>query len=161
MNSSEGVVVKKTVARVIIPFIQLFALYVIVHGDSGPGGGFQGGVILGSSVILYAIIFGAKAGRQWVAQGLTDVFSSIGVLLYAGVGLVALIVGGNFLEYNVLPIGHDAHVASHYGIFFIEVGVGITVAAVMVTIFFETAERDDDACRDMEEVCRDRDKDNG
>lgn len=148
MNSSEGIVVKKTVARVVIPFIQLFALYVIVHGDSGPGGGFQGGVILGSSVILYVIIFGAKAGRLWVAQSLTDVFSSIGVLLYAGVGLVALIVGGKYLEYNVLPIGHDAHVASHYGIFFIEVGVGITVAAVMVTIFFETAQRDEDTHRD-------------
>ena len=148
MNSSEGVVVKRTVARVVIPFIQLFALYVIVHGDSGPGGGFQGGVILGSSVILYAIIFGARAGRLWVAQSLTDVFSSIGVLLYAGVGLVALIVGGNFLEYNVLPIGHDAHVASHYGIFLIELGVGITVAAVMVTIFFETAGRDEDDHKD-------------
>ena len=148
MNSSEGVVVKRTVARVVIPFIQLFALYVIVHGDSGPGGGFQGGVILGSSVILYAIIFGAKAGRLWVSQQLTDVFSSIGVLLYAGVGLVALIVGGKYLEYNVLPIGHDAHVASHYGIFLIELGVGITVAAVMVTIFFETAGRDEDDHKD-------------
>ncbi len=148
MNSSEGVVVKRTVARVVIPFIQIFALYVIVHGDSGPGGGFQGGVILGSSVILYVIIFGARAGRLWAAQSLTDVFSSIGVLLYAGVGLVALIVGGNFLEYNVLPIGHNAHVASHYGIFFIEVGVGITVAAVMITIFFETAQRDEDDHKD-------------
>ncbi len=148
MDIKKGTVVKRTVARVIIPFIQLFALYVIVHGDSGPGGGFQGGVILGSSVILYGIIFGATAGRKWVAQSLTDVFSSIGVILYAGVGIVALIVGGNFLEYNVLPIGQDAHVASHYGIFFIEVGVGITVAAVMITIFFETAKRDGDDIKD-------------
>lgn len=145
---SKDIVIKRTVARVVIPFIQLFALYVIVHGDSGPGGGFQGGVILGASVILYGIIFGAKAGRLWVTQTLTDVFSSIGVLIYAGVGIVALIVGGKYLEYNVLPIGHDAHIASHYGIFFIEVGVGITVAAVMITIFFETAERDEEDVKD-------------
>lgn len=148
MNNKKSTVVKRTVARIVIPFIQLFALYVIAHGDSGPGGGFQGGVILGSSVILYGIIFGAKAGRQWVTQGLTDVFSSIGVILFAGVGIVALVVGGMYLEYNVLPIGHDAHVASHYGIFFIEVGVGITVAAVMITIFFETAKRDGDDLKD-------------
>jgi multicomponent Na+:H+ antiporter subunit B len=144
MIDKEGTLVKKSIARVIIPLIQLFALYVIVHGDSGPGGGFQGGVILGSSFILYSIIFGAKAGRAWVKQSVTDVFNSAGVLIYAAVGIVALLVGGKFLEYNVLPIGHDAHVASHYGIFFIEIGVGVTVAAVMVTIFFETAERDEE-----------------
>jgi len=136
-----GNVVKRSVGRVVIPLIQLFALYVIVHGDSGPGGGFQGGVILGASFILYAVIFGAEAGRRWVPQGVSDIFMSIGVLIYAGVGFVALAVGGRYLEYNVLPIGHDAHTASHYGIFFIELGVGITVAAVMITIFFDTAQR--------------------
>ena len=146
MIDTGGLIIKRSVARVIIPLIQIFALYVIVHGDSGPGGGFQGGVILGSSVILYTVIFGAKAGRQWVSRAMTDIFNSVGVLLYAGVGVVALLVGGKYLEYNVLPIGHSAHVASHYGIFFIEVGVGITVASVMVTIFFETAERDPEEC---------------
>ena len=146
MINIKGNIVKKSVARVIIPFIQVFALYVIVHGDSGPGGGFQGGVILGASVILYAIIFGAEAGRRWVSQTMTDIFNCIGVLIYAGVGIVALFVGGKFLEYNILPIGHSAHVASHYGILFIEIGVGVTVASVMITIFFETAERDPKIC---------------
>ncbi len=146
MIDTGGLIIKRSVARVIVPLIQIFALYVIVHGDSGPGGGFQGGVILGSSVILYSIIFGAEAGRKWVSATMTDIFNSVGVLLYAGVGVVAMLVGGKYLEYNVLPIGHSAHVASHYGIFLIEVGVGITVASVMVTIFFETAGRDPKEC---------------
>ncbi len=90
---------------------------------------------------------------------MTDIFNSVGVLLYAGVGVFALFVGGKYLEYNVLPIGHSAHVASHYGIFFIEVGVGITVASVMVTIFFETAERDPEEC--SPELPDDKECDNG
>jgi multicomponent Na+:H+ antiporter subunit B len=136
--------VKRTIARVLIPFIQLFALYVIVHGDSGPGGGFQGGVILAASIILYSIVYGLPAGRKWISQKVTDVFNSIGVLLYAGVGFAALLAGGNYLEYGKLPGFHDLHHAAHYGIFFIEVGVGITVASVMITIFFETADRSSD-----------------
>jgi multicomponent Na+:H+ antiporter subunit B len=134
----------QTVAKLLIPFIQLFALYVIVHGDSGPGGGFQGGVILGASFILYAIVFGAKAGRERVPRKVSDILNSTGVLIYGGVGLVCILSGGVFLEYNALPFG-DHHLASHYGIFAIEVGVGITVAAVMITIFFEMSHRDEEA----------------
>ncbi len=134
-------IIIQTVSRLLIPFIQLFALYVIVHGDSGPGGGFQGGVILGASFILYAIVFGAKAGRERVSRKMSDILSSVGVLIYGGVGLCCMVAGGAYLEYNVLPFG-DRHLASHYGIFGIEVGVGVTVAAVMVTIFFEMSRRD-------------------
>jgi multicomponent Na+:H+ antiporter subunit B len=134
-------IIRRIIARLMIPFIQLYGLYVIVHGDSGPGGGFQGGVILGSSIILYAIVFGLEEARGRISQKLSDMLTSTGVLIYAGVGLVCLLVGGRYLQYNVLPFG-DPHLASHYGIFFIEVGVGITVAAVMITIFFETAKRD-------------------
>jgi len=130
----------EAVARVLIPFIQLFGLYVIVHGDSGPGGGFQGGVILGASFILHAIVFGAKAGRKRVSQKVSDILSSTGVLIYGGVGVAAMIAGGMYLEYAALSPGH-AHAASHYGIFAIEVGVGITVAAVMATLFFLFAAR--------------------
>lgn len=134
-------IIRRVITRLMVPFIQLFGLYVIVHGDSGPGGGFQGGVIIGASVILYAIVFGVKEARKKMSQKLGDVLSSTGVLLYAGVGIATLFFAGNFLEYRVLPFG-DEHLASHYGIFFIEVGVGITVAAVMAAIFFEASGRE-------------------
>ena len=120
MINIKGNIVKKSVARVVTPFIQLFALYVIVHGDSGPGGGFQGGVILGASVILYAIIFGAEAGRRWVSQTMTDIFNSIGVLIYAGVGVVALFVGGKFLVIEESELFRASGVEGFSGSFLIE-----------------------------------------
>lgn len=144
-------IIKRTIARLMMPFIQLYGLYVIVHGDSGPGGGFQGGVILGVSVILYSIAFGSHAGRKLMNTALNDLLNSVGVLIYAGVGMFALFMGGKYLQYNVLPIGHDPHRASHYGIFLIEVGVGITVAAVMITIFFEIGDRSGDKSESRQE----------
>jgi len=134
-------IIVRTITRILIPFIQLYGLYVIMHGDSGPGGGFQGGVILGSSIILYVIVFGVDQGRKIIPEKLSDTLNSIGVLIYAGIGLICMIFGGKYLEYNILPLG-SAHFASHIGMLGIEIGVGITVAAVMITIFFETARQE-------------------
>lgn len=136
-------IVIRTVARALIPFIQLFGLYVIAHGELGPGGGFQGGVILSSSIILYVIAFGMHEGRRRISEKIGDLLNSTGVLIYAGIGLLCLLAGGAYLEYAVLPLG-TAKLASHLGIYGIEIGVGITVAAVMITIFFEIARHDND-----------------
>ncbi len=136
-------IVVRTVCSILIPFIQLFALYVVANGESSPGGGFQGGVILGASIILYAIVFGMKSGRKRVSERLSDLLISAGVLIYAGVGLLAIFAGGAYLEYGALPLG-TKKLASHLGIYGIEIGVAITVAAVMITIFFETARHEDD-----------------
>jgi multicomponent Na+:H+ antiporter subunit B len=134
-------IIRRVVTRVMVPFIQLFGLYVIMHGDSGPGGGFQGGVILGASIILYTIIFGRRAARKRLSMGVSDLFGSVGVLIFAGVGLACLFFGGNYLQYNVLPF-KDPHFASHIGILLIEIGVGITVAAIMATIYFEMSHKE-------------------
>lgn len=149
----EHVVIRR-VSKFFIPFIQLFALYVIAHGDISPGGGFQGGVIIGASIILYIIAFGMKAGRTRVSEMLTDFMNSIGVMIYAGVGVACLLMGGAYLEYTKLAgsagAGHGSHaehalhLASHLGIYAIEIGIGIVVASVMITIFFETANTQDD-----------------
>ncbi len=139
----KGHIVIKTIAKALIPFIQLFALYVIAHGEISPGGGFQGGVILGASIILYVIAFGSFEGRKRISQKSSDVFNSLGVLIYAIIGVICLLAGGAFLQYSKLPLG-SYKLASQLGMYGIEIGVGITVAAVMVTIFFETARHDDD-----------------
>lgn len=131
------------VARLLIPYIQIYGLYVIAHGELGPGGGFQGGVILGSSIILYAIVFGIEEGRKRMSRKINDLLNTTGIFIYAGIGLLCLLAGGAYLEYDMLPLG-TPKLASHLGIYGIEIGVGITVAAVMITIFFETARRDND-----------------
>ncbi|MFC1521711.1 Na(+)/H(+) antiporter subunit B [Elusimicrobiota bacterium] len=136
-------VVISTIARILTPFIQLFALYVIAHGEGGPGGGFQGGVIIGSGFILYVLAFGINEGRKKASRKVVDILISCGVLIYAGIGLLCVLSGGKFLEYDMLPLGTPEH-ASHLGIFGIEIGVGVTVAAVMITIFFEVAKKQDD-----------------
>ncbi len=134
-------IIVRTVSKFFTPFIQLYAFYVIAHGDLGPGGGFQGGVILGASIILYVIAFGMDEGRKRISQKISDIFISTGVLIYAGIGLLCILAGGAYLEYAELPLGSH-HLASHLGIYGIEIGVGITVAFVMITIFFETAKKE-------------------
>jgi multicomponent Na+:H+ antiporter subunit B len=133
-------IIRRTVARLMIPFTQLFALYVIMHGEGGPGGGFQGGVILGASIILFVIVFGMEEGRKRISEKLNIFLVSLGVVIYSGIGLFCMLIGGNYLEYNILPLGTPHH-ASELGILGIEIGIGITVSAVMTLIFFNTAAR--------------------
>jgi multicomponent Na+:H+ antiporter subunit B len=130
----------KVVAKFLIPVIVLFALYVQFHGDYGPGGGFQAGVIFSVAFILYAIIFGLETAEQVIPPGVLRVLASLGVLIYAGTGLATLLLGGNFLDYDVLAAQPVA--GQHLGILLIELGVGITVSAVMLTIFFAFAGRE-------------------
>jgi len=132
--------VLRVVSKFLIPFILLFGLYVQWHGDFGPGGGFQAGVIFASAFILYALIFGVERTRQVIPAWMTRSLLSIGVLTYAGVGVATLFLGGEFLNYNVLA---DEPVdGQHLGILLVEAGVGITVFSAMTTIFIAFAGQD-------------------
>ena len=134
--------VLRAVAKLLIPLILLFALYVQFHGDYGPGGGFQAGVIFASAFILYGLIFGLDAVRKVAPPEIIRILIALGVLIFAGVGVATLILGGNFLDYNVLA--DDPVAGQHLGILLIELGVGTTVAAVMITIFFYFAGRSEE-----------------
>ncbi|HJO85536.1 MAG: Na(+)/H(+) antiporter subunit B [Rhodospirillales bacterium] len=130
----------RVVSKIMIPFILLFALYVQFHGDFGPGGGFQAGVIFASAFILYGLIFGIENARKVLPANATRILLACGVILYAGVGVAGMFLGGNYLDYNVLAA--TATGGQHLGIFLVEFGVGTTVAATMVTIFFVFAGQD-------------------
>lgn len=132
--------VLRIIAKLMIPIILLFALYVQFHGDFGPGGGFQAGVLFGAGIILFGLIYGVEHARRVVPPGLVRALVAFGILLYAGVGLAGLLLGGNYLDYGVLA--HEPTHGQHLGIFLIELGVGTTVAAVMMTIFFAFAGRE-------------------
>jgi len=131
--------VLRFITKYLFPVIALFALYVQFHGDYGPGGGFQAGVILSVAFILYALVFGIETIEQVLPIGLLRILASAGVLIYSGTGVVTLLMGGNFLDYDILlqrPIE-----GQHIGIMVIELGVGITVSAVMLIIFYAFTDR--------------------
>ena len=131
--------VLRVIAKLMIPFMLLFALYVQFHGDFGPGGGFQAGVITAAAIIFYAIIFGLPAARKVVPDRLVETMVAAGVLIFAGVGVAGLLLGGNYLDYFVLD--RDPVAGQHRGIFWVEIGVLVTVAGVMLKIFYMFAAR--------------------
>jgi multicomponent Na+:H+ antiporter subunit B len=125
--------------KLILPFILLFAIYVQLHGDYGPGGGFQAGVIAAAVVILVAITFGHNAAKRIAPRGLVERMVPLGVLIYAGTGVASLLFGGNYLDYGVLS--HDPIHGHHLGIFVVELGVAVTVSGTMVALFYAFVER--------------------
>lgn len=133
-------VVLRVIAKLLIPFILLFGFYVIIHGEVSPGGGFQGGVILASAFILYGIIFGTKESQRVLSSRVSDALMSVGVFVYAGVGVAAMILGGTYLDYNRFDLMNPP-AGQALGIFLVEIGIAITVAAVMITLFNELAMR--------------------
>jgi multicomponent Na+:H+ antiporter subunit B len=130
--------------RLIVPFIMLFALYVIAHGHHSPGGGFQGGVIFGAAVILFAISFDLRRAIEQMTEKMIAIVSALGVLIYAGTGAICLLMGSNFLDYSALApiLGVDAVMARSHGILIVEIGVGIAVMAVMIGLYFNLSSRD-------------------
>ncbi|MDQ7772391.1 MAG: Na(+)/H(+) antiporter subunit B [Elusimicrobiales bacterium] len=135
--------VTETVSALLIPFMQLYALYLVAHGDLGPGGGFQGGAIFAASLILRAIVFGLDAEEERRYESLGGSLAAAGVLLYGGIGLLCMARGGSFLEYPALPFA-DPKTAYHLGIYGIETGVGLAVAGAMLLLFMKIAGSRDD-----------------
>lgn len=138
------------ISKILIPLILLYALYVQFHGEYSPGGGFQAGVLFATAFILYAMIYSLQAAYKVISLRVLHWAMVIGVLLYAGTGVVSLLLGGNFLDYNVLA--HDPVTGQHLGIILVELGVGICVAAVMLSVFFNFAGRTAHLPHDEKEV---------
>ena len=144
----------RVITKLLIPYILLFGLYVQFHGDFGPGGGFQAGVIFASAFILYGLVFGLPAAQRVAPMKVIEKLIALGLLLYAGTGVATMLLArrhpdgsieGNFLDYDVLEHNffpdYLPH-GQHLGIFLVELGVGITVSAVMTMVFYAFAGRE-------------------
>ncbi len=135
-------VILRVVSKGLIPFIIIYAFYVQFHGDYGPGGGFQAGIILAAAIILHALIFGVPETLKAVPAGLARFIAALGLILYAGVGVWAMLNGGDYLDYDFLVIEEEGgHAGQHLGILLVELGVFFTVAGSMLTIFYAFAGR--------------------
>lgn len=135
-----GHLILRVVSKLLIPFLLLFALYVQLHGDFGPGGGFQAGVIVAAAFVLYGLIFGLREIQKIIPPALLEIAVPMGVLIYAGVGVVTWLLGGNFLDYNMLNSHEPSH-GQHVGILLVEAGVLLTVSSTMLLIFYTFAGR--------------------
>jgi multicomponent Na+:H+ antiporter subunit B len=132
----------QSISRQMVPFMQLFALYVVAHGHHSPGGGFQGGVILGASFILLAISYDLKTVQRRMNEKWNLIIANMGILIYAGIGTLCMLLGANFLDYSslskVIPGSTEVTARSH-GMLGIEIGVALTVMAIMVAIYINIA----------------------
>lgn len=136
-------IILRVIAKLLMPFMLIFALYVQFHGDYGPGGGFQAGVIVAGAIVFYGIIFGLSDMQRLMPERVVEIMMASGVLLLALVGLVGVALGGNYLDYFVLDA--DPVQGQLRGIFWVEAGVGITVAGVMIKQFYMFAGRSREA----------------
>ena len=132
--------VVRVVSKLMIPFILLFGLYVQFHGDFGPGGGFQAGVIFAAAFVLYALVYGLDNAKRIIPERYIRAGVAFGVLIFGGTGVASLLLGGNYLDSSVLAA--EAPKGQPPGTLIDQFGVGLPVASVMIVIFFAFAGRD-------------------
>ena len=134
-----------TITRMVVPFIQLYGIYIILHGHISPGGGFSGGALIGTSLILYTLVFGVKKAEKKFSHRVSEIAESGGILLYIAVGLIGMIVAGSFLT-NLeagFPKGEVGTLLSAGMIPILMIGIGIKVASTMITLFHTLIEEED------------------
>ncbi|MBN2644807.1 MAG: DUF4040 domain-containing protein [Desulfuromonadaceae bacterium] len=133
-SAMKDYVVLRIVAKMLMPFVFLFALYVQFHGDYGAGGGFQAGVIFASGVIIHSLTLGRDRTLKAFPHQFLRGLATVGVLIYGGTGLASILRGGNFLDYSVLAATQLK--GQHLGIFLVELGVGLTVFSIMILMYY-------------------------
>ena len=130
----------RVITKLLVSTIILFALYVHFHGDFSPGGGFQAGVIMAAAFIFYGLVFGLETVQKVFPPWLVHKLLALGVLIYAGTGVVSMFLGYDYLDYDAFAPHHPSH-GQHYGILAVELGVLVTVTGVMVAIYYAFAGR--------------------
>ncbi|MEV4477669.1 DUF4040 domain-containing protein [Nonomuraea sp. NPDC049504] len=132
--------VLRVVSSLLMPFVLVFALYVLFHGDFGPGGGFQAGVIFATGFVLHGLVFGLDKSQRVLPPAALGSLVPLGLGLFVGLGVMTMLLGGAFLDYGTLRPA-DGPAAQRLGILIVEVAIGITVAAVMTSVFVAFAGR--------------------
>jgi len=123
--------------RLVVPVIQIFALYVLAHGHVSPGGGFQGGVAMGASFILVALSWNLKTALVRFPIDRCFMVAALGIVIYASIGFLSMFFGGEFLDYahlsKVLPVSPE--MARYHAMLGVEIGVGFTVTAIIFALY--------------------------
>ncbi len=135
INQTESPIIE-IAGRGLAPVIQLIGIYVFFHGHYGPGGGFQGGVLLAAGVILQRMSLGGVFSQKMFSSGSSLVLCAIGCIIFAGTGVVAIMAGGYFMDYSVLPLQWmEPAYLRYYGILFVELGITLGVMTGLIAIY--------------------------
>lgn len=136
VEAEPDLIVTNTV-RLIVPVIQIFAFYVLAHGHVSPGGGFQGGVVMGASFILVALAWDLEVALARFSAEKCILVAALGIVLYGGIGFLSMLLGGEFLDYaeleKVLPVSRE--MARYHAMLGVEIGVGFTVTAIIFALY--------------------------
>lgn len=127
--------INKNSSYLLIILIFIYAFYIQIYGEIGPGGGFQGGILLASGFILHALVFNYIETLKIIKFSVLRILTATGVLIYFGTGTISLFFGRNFLNYDII-FPSNRHLAQAIGVFCVEIGVGMTVFSTMLIIFF-------------------------
>lgn len=137
-------VIVKTISRIVIPFIQVYGIFIILHGHVSPGGGFSGGAMVGTSLILFTLVFGIDRAKKKFSHRLSEFAESGGIILYIFVGIIGMIVTGSFLSNASagFPLGEPGTLLSAGMIPLLMIGIGIKVTSTIITLFHTLIEGD-------------------
>jgi multicomponent Na+:H+ antiporter subunit B len=130
----------RTLLTPLLAALQLFAVYVLLHGHYSPGGGFVAGVLLAASLILPRLTAGTPTGRLTLSPRGAAVMAVIGIMIFAGTGIVPMFMGQPMLDYAVLPLAAEVAYRRSLSILLIEIGVTLAVAGAMLSIFYALSE---------------------
>lgn len=122
------------VARIIVPVLMIFGFYVIVNGHLSPGGGFSGGAIIGSGLILYSGAFGAEKIRKFFNEKVYKCIKITALILYGCVMTYYFYTGANGIP-NIFPLGTPGNIISAGMIFYINLFVGSEVACTVYSFY--------------------------
>lgn len=131
--------VLSVISFLMVPFIVLFGLYIQFHGDYTPGGGFQAGIIIASGIILYSMLFGVSKALKAMPYSVIRFTNVLGIFIYGGTGIATILLGQNFLSYDILTANNVT--GQKLGIFLVELGVAFTVCSSMLIIYIDFARR--------------------
>ncbi|MGV8146091.1 MAG: MnhB domain-containing protein [Alkaliphilus sp.] len=134
----------RTVTKWIVPFIQVYGIFIILHGHISPGGGFSGGAVLGSSIILITLSLGYKKAAGIISHKTSALLESGSIIWYVLIGLVGIVTGNNFLTNRGAGfyMGEVGDVISSGMIPLITIAIGIKVASTVITLFHTIIEED-------------------
>jgi multicomponent Na+:H+ antiporter subunit B len=138
IQAHDSLIVRK-LGQVLIPLVQLFAIYILFFGQYSPGGGFVAGVMLGASFIFAILVFGPNSPSGVRAKRVQH-GDGLGLMVFAGVGGLCLIGGGEFLNYVHLEVpGLEPSARRSLGIVLTQMGVAIDIAVTAISIVFSLA----------------------